>query len=63
LFGKKVLISPTWFNSVDWKREAVLVDLTKESLESAPAYDPAEVISRNYQMALYEHYGKTFDHD
>lgn len=63
LFGKKVLVSPTWFNSVDWSREAVFVDLTKESIESAPAYDPAKVISRNYQVALYEHYGKTFHHE
>ena len=63
LFGKKVLIAPTWFNSVDWTREAVVVDLAKETIESAPAYDPAKVISQNYQVALYEHYGKTFGHE
>jgi len=61
LFGKKVLIAPAWIQSVDWIRKVVTVDLTRESIESAPAYDPSEVISRDYQVALYGHYGKTYN--
>lgn len=60
LFGKKVLIAPAWIQGVDWTRKAVTVDLTREAIESAPAYDPSEVISRDYQVALYGHYGKRY---
>jgi hypothetical protein len=61
LFGKKVLIAPAWIQGVDWTRKVVTVDLTREAIESAPAYDPSEVISRDYQVALYGHYGKTYN--
>lgn len=58
--GKKVLIAPAWIQQVDSAQREVMVDLTRESIESAPAYSPAEVISRDYQVALYGHYGKAY---
>ncbi len=56
--GKHVLIAPTWIKQVDWSQKAVAVDLPQEIIASAPAYDPGEVISRDYQVALYGHYGR-----
>lgn len=58
--GKKVLVAPPWIHHVDWANKAVKVDLTREAIESAPPYDPSKIISREYQVALYGHYGKTF---
>lgn len=58
--GKHVLIAPTWIKQIDWSRKVVAVDLPQAIIESAPAYDPSEVIGRDYQVALYGHYGKAF---
>lgn len=56
--GKKVLVSPAWIQKIDWSQEEVRVDLAKELIENAPEYDPSKIISREYEIALYSHYGK-----
>ncbi len=61
--GKHVLIAPTWIQQVDWLKAEVMVDLTREAIETAPSYDPDKVISREYQLALFEHYGRKFEED
>lgn len=61
--GKHVLIAPTWIQQVDWLKAEVMVDLTREAIETAPSYDPDKVISREYQLALFEHYGRKFEQD
>ncbi|MBV1915979.1 MAG: PRC-barrel domain-containing protein [Pseudomonadales bacterium] len=61
--GKHVLISPTWIQLVDWAENEVKVNLTCEAIRTAPAYDPSKVISREYQVALYKHYGMKFEKD
>lgn len=59
--GGHVLISPAWISEIDWFRQLVLVSLPPELIESAPAYDSSRVISRDYQLSLYKHYGKIFE--
>jgi len=59
--GKKVLISPAWIRKVDWMREEVVIDLPCERIKTAPEYDPTQIISRDYELALYKHYGKSLD--
>ncbi len=58
--GRHVLISPAWVEQVDWGKQQVQVKLSKELVKSAPEYDSTRPISRDYQLALYKHYGKTF---
>lgn len=58
--GRHVLIAPTWLRRIDWARREVSVDLTREAIETAPGYDRSKVISRDQQLALYEHYGMKF---
>lgn len=53
-----MLLAPAWIRQVDWAKQEVRVDLTRKAIETAPRYDPTKVIGRDYQMRLYEHYGK-----
>lgn len=57
--GKKVLVAPAWVDSIDWVGNEIAVDLDRKTIESAPPYDPSQVIGRDYEVRLYEHYGKS----
>ena len=59
--GKKVLISPTWIQHVDWHKHEVTVNLNAESIQKAPAYDSSKVISQEYQVKLFKHYGMQYE--
>jgi hypothetical protein len=56
--GKNVLVAPAWIRHVDWAQREVTVDLSRDALRSAPPYDAFSAISREYEAALYAHYGK-----
>jgi hypothetical protein len=56
--GKRVLVSPAWFDGVNWTRAQVRVDVDKEQIKSAPAYDPRKSINREYEKQLFEFYGR-----
>ena len=55
--GKKLLVAPAWIQEVDWTDQEVQVDLPRATIQTAPEYDSSTVISREYQVALYRHYG------
>ncbi len=57
--GKLVLVAPIWIHSLDWHAKEVIVNLSRAAIESAPAYDRKKIISNDYEVALYKHYGKT----
>ncbi|MEO6280293.1 PRC-barrel domain-containing protein [Roseateles sp.] len=56
--GHKVLIAPPWIKGVHWKDRTVAVDLSRESVKSAPRYDSSLDWSRDQELALYRHYGR-----
>ncbi|ALP53860.1 hypothetical protein Tel_12340 [Candidatus Tenderia electrophaga] len=56
--GKHVLLNPAWIERVHWLEKSVTVDLCKEDILTAPAYDPKAVISRDYEIKLLEHYAR-----
>ncbi|HEY3443747.1 MAG TPA: PRC-barrel domain-containing protein [Paludibaculum sp.] len=56
--GKKVLFSPGWVERVSWPDATVHVGLLREAIQSAPAYDEAMPISREYENLLHVHYGR-----
>ncbi len=60
---KHVLIAPAWIQQVDWAKQEVAVILKREAIETAPAYDPGKIISRDYQVAMYKHYGMKYQED
>jgi len=55
--GKKVLVAPTWVATINWAERRVQVSLPRAAIESAPAYDPSRLISREYEVKLFKHYG------
>lgn len=56
--GKKVLISPQWIDDVRWADAKVSVDLTQESIENSPAFDPSQPVNRELEENLYDYYGR-----
>jgi hypothetical protein len=59
--SKKVLTAPSWVELVDWKRRKVLVDLTADAIENSPAYNPRLPVNRDYEVRLYDFYGRPYD--
>lgn len=56
--GKHVLLNPAWIERLDWLEKTVTVDLSREDILTAPAYDPKAVIGRDYEIKLLEHYAR-----
>jgi hypothetical protein len=57
--GHKVLIAPPWIKGVHWSDQSVSVDLSRALIQSAPRYDPAVDWSRDQELRLYRHYGRS----
>jgi hypothetical protein len=53
-----VLIAPPWIKGVHWSDHTVAVDLNRESIKNAPAYDSTVDWSRDQELKLYGHYGR-----
>jgi hypothetical protein len=56
--GHKVLIAPQWIKGLRWEDEAVVVDLTRESVKDAPPFDSTAELNREREMGLFAHYGR-----
>lgn len=56
--GNDVLVAPQWIKRVSWADQAVAVDLTRVALKNAPWYDPAVPLTREMEIAVFEHYGR-----
>jgi hypothetical protein len=55
--GKKVIVSPDWVESVSWAELRVHLKLSRQSIKSAPEYDPSAGVDRDYEERLYNYYG------
>jgi sporulation protein YlmC with PRC-barrel domain len=55
--GKKVLLQTMRIDHVSWADRSVAVLLTKQAIQSAPAYDPSKLITPTYEVQLFKHYG------
>jgi hypothetical protein len=56
--GRKVLVAPGWIRSIDWGRREITVDHTREQVEQSPPYDPHKPVNREYEIRLYDYYGR-----
>jgi len=56
--GRKVLVSPNWFHSIDWAHRTVGVDLSTAAVKNSPEFDPGKPINREYEIRLYDYYGR-----
>ena len=55
--GKKVLLQMMRIDHISWADRSVAVMLTRQAIESAPAYDPSKLITPSYEVQLFKHYG------
>ncbi len=56
--GHQVLVSPEWIKDIDWAESVVTVDLEREAVKNAPAYNPLVPFPRESEMDIYGHYGR-----
>lgn len=56
--GKRVIVAPSWIEKVDWASEKAFVDLTRQEVKDSPEYDPSAPINREYEVTLYDYYGR-----
>ncbi|MFA9555726.1 PRC-barrel domain-containing protein [Evansella sp. AB-rgal1] len=55
--GRKVLVSPISFDSVDFENGMVNILETKESIKDSPSLEEHEPISRKHEILLHAHFG------
>jgi hypothetical protein len=56
--GRKVLVAPPWIETVDWANKSVSVGLSIQEVKESPEYDPAQPVNREYEIRLYDFYGR-----
>lgn len=54
--GRHVVVPVHWILQLDDERRAIDVDVQREQIRSAPEYDPAIELSRDYETQLFGHY-------
>jgi hypothetical protein len=56
--GRKVLVSPQWIEKVSWADSEVRIDLSRKAVEQSPKYDPSTPVNREYEVRMYDYYGR-----
>lgn len=56
--GQKVLISPQWIDDINWAEGTVSINLSCGDVKASPKYDPETPINREYELQLYDYYGR-----
>lgn len=56
--GHQVVIAPEWIEDVSWLEATVSVDLSRQAVKHAPAYDPDAPPDREQEIDIYQHYAR-----
>jgi sporulation protein YlmC with PRC-barrel domain len=56
--GHKVLIVPQWVQDISWPNAQVSVNLSRQAIQDAPAYDHAAPFGRKNEDSFFKHYGR-----
>lgn len=56
--GKKVVVSPHWIERVSWSESRVYVNESRDNIQHAPEYDSIEMLNREYESRLHQHYNR-----
>jgi hypothetical protein len=56
--GRKVILAPAWVKDVTWADRKVIVDLSQEQIKGSPEFNPDEPVNRQYEVRLYDYYGR-----
>jgi hypothetical protein len=57
-FGRKVIIPPEWVDSIDWSARMLSVDVSRDAVKQAPAYDATEHVNRQWEADYHAHHGR-----
>jgi hypothetical protein len=57
-FGRRVLVAPDWIEAIDWSRRDVRVEVTRESVRSAPRFDSVAHANDQWQADYHAHHGR-----
>jgi uncharacterized protein YrrD len=55
-FGHQVLISPQWITAVSWPEQSVTIDLTRDSVKTAPNFDSTQALNREHEPEFTGYY-------
>lgn len=56
--GHQVLVAPQWIADISWLEATVSVDLSRQAVKHAPAYDADAPPDREQEQRTYEHYAR-----
>jgi hypothetical protein len=54
--GARVLIAPYAVKSIEWTDRQVRLNVTQHQVRTSPAWDPVDIVERDYQRTLHSHY-------
>lgn len=57
--GHQVLIAPSWIIGINWGDAKISVDITQQQVQDAPVFDPDVPFSRQKELGIHIHYGRT----
>jgi hypothetical protein len=57
-FGKKVLVSPRWAESVRWEDRTIHLDISRAAIKSSPEWNPEAPVNRDLEQRLFDYYGR-----
>ena len=58
-FGHEVLIAPEWIREVSWADKVVAVEMTRDAIRNAPAWDASTPPDRTLESDMYRHYDRS----
>lgn len=58
LRGKQVIIAPEWVEGIDVAGRTISLSLSREQVRDSPPYDPSQPVNREYEVHLYDYYGR-----
>lgn len=58
LASKQVIVSTEWVEGIDRPGRTVALSLSREQIKNSPPYDPNAPVNRQYEVHLYDYYGR-----
>ncbi len=58
--GRKVLLALDWIEKIDEESKKLIVNVTKDLIESAPHYDPEKPVNRAIETEIFDFYKKEY---
>ena len=56
--GNRVLVSPAWIKEVSWLNAKIYVDMNRQQIKEAPAFNGDIPFNRDHEEQIHFHYGR-----